>query len=45
LRPFLFASAPEEPPPAAFQELSRIAAPASSRTSVGPAPIIARITN
>jgi hypothetical protein len=40
-----FCQRPEEPLPAAFKELSRIAAPASSRRSVGPAAIIARITN
>jgi hypothetical protein len=42
---FIFCRRPEEPLPAASNELSRIAAPASSRRSVGPAAIIARITN
>jgi len=45
MRPFLFPAPPEKALPAAFNELSRIAAPASSRSSVGPAAIIARITN
>jgi len=45
MRPFLLPAPPEKALPAAFNELSRIAAPASSRRSVGPAAIIARITN